>query len=84
MARTGSGRAQRMGGTEVRTVLVAGGAGFIGSHVCERLIEQGKHVVGVDNLQTGNVDNLAGLAGEARFTLIEADHSGSAASTASG
>jgi UDP-glucose 4-epimerase len=48
-------------------VLVTGGAGFIGSHVCERLCQQGREVVVIDNLVTGNRDNLAGLD----LTMVE-------------
>ncbi len=43
-------------------ILVAGGAGFIGNHVCEDLLGQGHHVICVDNLVTGNVDNVERLA----------------------
>ncbi|HVF84280.1 MAG TPA: UDP-glucuronic acid decarboxylase family protein [Sphingomicrobium sp.] len=57
----------------VTRALVAGGAGFIGSHLVDRLLEQGADVVVVDNLQTGREANLRHLAGEGRLTLIEAD-----------
>jgi len=56
-----------------RRVLVAGGAGFIGSHLCERLVARGDDVVCVDDLSTGRRQNLAALAEHARFELIEAD-----------
>ncbi|SDY22505.1 UDP-glucuronic acid decarboxylase family protein [Citreimonas salinaria] len=56
-----------------RTVLVAGGAGFIGSHLCEALLEQGHKVICVDSFQTGRRDNLTGLLGHPNFRLIEAD-----------
>lgn len=56
-----------------KTVLVAGGAGFIGSHVCERLLDEGHRVFCVDNLQTGTEDNLRSLERESRFRLIEQD-----------
>ncbi|MGK0265268.1 MAG: nucleoside-diphosphate-sugar epimerase, partial [Planctomycetota bacterium] len=42
-------------------VLVTGGAGFIGSHVCEKLCREGREVVVLDNLVTGSLDNLSGL-----------------------
>ena len=54
-------------------VLVTGAAGFLGSHLCDALIAQGNHVVGVDNLSTGRPANLAGLRSEPRFTLVEQD-----------
>jgi nucleoside-diphosphate-sugar epimerase len=53
--------------------LVAGGAGFIGSHLCRALLEDGEHVVCVDNLQTSNLNNLAGLETYPRFDFIEHD-----------
>jgi UDP-glucuronate decarboxylase len=53
--------------------LVAGGAGFIGSHLVDRLLGQGAEVVVVDNLLTGREANLNHLAGERRLTVIEAD-----------
>ncbi|MFC3070392.1 UDP-glucuronic acid decarboxylase family protein [Phenylobacterium soli] len=56
-----------------KTILVAGGAGFLGSHLCERLIEQGARVVCLDNFQTGDRANLRRLEREDGFELIEAD-----------
>ncbi|HEY0437074.1 MAG TPA: NAD-dependent epimerase/dehydratase family protein, partial [Phenylobacterium sp.] len=56
-----------------KQILVAGGAGFLGSHLCERLVDQGHQVVCLDNLQTGSQDNLRRLLGAARFELVEAD-----------
>jgi UDP-glucuronate decarboxylase len=56
-----------------RTVLVAGGAGFIGSHLCERLVEQGDRVVCLDNFQTGSPGNLQRLSRGDSFELVEAD-----------
>ena len=52
---------------------MSGAAGFIGSHFCDRLIADGHHVVGVDNLITGNVRNLEQLRDNPRFTYIQAD-----------
>jgi UDP-glucose 4-epimerase len=52
-------------------ILVTGGAGFIGSHLCERLINDGHIVTALDNLCTGSAKNLASLTGSSRFTLIE-------------
>jgi dTDP-glucose 4,6-dehydratase len=54
-------------------VVVAGGAGFIGSYVCEALVARGDHVVAVDNLVTGRPDNVAPLLGHERFALVEHD-----------
>jgi dTDP-glucose 4,6-dehydratase len=54
-------------------VLVAGGAGFLGSHVCDRLVAADHHVVCVDNLCTGAVENLSGVAGNPAFEFVEAD-----------
>jgi UDP-glucose 4-epimerase len=52
-------------------VLVTGGAGFIGSHLCERLISDGHTVVAIDNFSTGIKSNLAILQGSHNFTLVE-------------
>jgi nucleoside-diphosphate-sugar epimerase len=54
-------------------ILVAGAAGFIGSHLCETLLSQGDQVVAVDNLLTGRRSNLAHLAEHAQFQFIEHD-----------
>jgi UDP-glucose 4-epimerase len=52
-------------------ILVTGGAGFIGSHLCERLIKDGHSVKVIDNFSTGRAANLAQLEGVNGFTLIE-------------
>jgi dTDP-glucose 4,6-dehydratase len=54
-------------------VLVTGGAGFIGSHLCDALLGEGHHVVCVDNFITGSPRNLAHLKNEPRFELIQQD-----------
>lgn len=54
-------------------ILVTGAAGFLGSHLCDALLAQGNAVVGVDNLCTGNIDNLKHLAGESKFNFVEQD-----------
>jgi len=53
-----------------RKVLVTGGAGFIGSHLCERLVEQGDQVVALDNLSTGRLTNLSRLQGHPDFRFV--------------
>lgn len=54
-------------------VLVAGGAGFLGSHLCDALIADGHSVVCVDNLLTGRTDNLEHLTRESRFEFLQQD-----------
>jgi dTDP-glucose 4,6-dehydratase len=54
-------------------VLVTGAAGFLGSHLTDRLLGEGHIVVGVDNLSTGDRGNIAHLAGEPRFLFVEHD-----------
>ena len=56
--------------------MVTGGAGFLGSHLCARLLDLGHEVVCLDNLITGNADNVSGLAQGRRFSFIEHDVSG--------
>ena len=52
-------------------ILVTGGAGFIGSHLCERLVLEGHSVIAIDNFSTGRASNLKGLDDSARFSLVE-------------
>ena len=54
-------------------ILVAGGAGFIGSHLCERLLDEGNEVLCLDNLQTARFANLRLLQGRPGFRFVEAD-----------
>ena len=54
-------------------ILITGGAGFIGSHLCDRLLADGHEVTAIDNLSTGNVDNIAHLAGHDHFHFIKHD-----------
>jgi len=54
-------------------VLVTGAAGFLGSHLCDALLAEGRSVVGVDNYCTGDPANLAHLNSEPRFEFVEAD-----------
>jgi UDP-glucose 4-epimerase len=52
-------------------ILVTGGAGFIGSHLCERLVSEGHSVTAIDNFSTGRASNLTNLLGSSSFSLIE-------------
>ena len=54
-------------------VFITGGAGFIGSHLADRLLEQGHHVHALDNLSTGRLDNIAHLTDHDRFVFTEGD-----------
>ena len=54
-------------------ILITGGAGFIGSHLCDRLLAEGHEVIAMDNLSTGSVENIAHLAGHERFHFIKHD-----------
>ena len=52
-------------------ILVTGGAGFLGSHLCDRLLAEGHEVIAMDNFVTGNVRNIAHLEADRRFHFIE-------------
>lgn len=54
-------------------ILITGGAGFIGSHLCDRLLADGHAVIAMDNLITGNTDNIAHLAGNRNFSFVYHD-----------
>ncbi len=56
-----------------KRVCVTGGAGFIGSHICDRLVEMGTEVVCVDNLITGSIENISHLLGKENFEFFEHD-----------
>lgn len=56
-----------------RVALVTGGAGFIGSHLCDRLLAEGARVVCLDSFLTGRRENIAHLEGDSRFELVEQD-----------
>lgn len=56
-----------------KRILVTGGAGFLGSHLCERLLGEGHHVLCVDNFFTGTKDNIAHLLADSRFELMRHD-----------
>ncbi len=57
----------------ITRTLVTGGAGFLGSHLCERLLSEGHHVVCLDNFLTGHRRNVAHLMNEEAFTFVEHD-----------
>lgn len=59
--------------TAAKTAIVAGGAGFLGSHLCELLLHEGHRVICVDNFLTGTTGNLEALRTNPRFSLIERD-----------
>ena len=54
-------------------ILLTGVAGFLGSHLCDRLLAEGHEVVGLDNFVTGHPDNIAHLVGNKKFKFIEQD-----------
>jgi len=56
-----------------KTILVTGGAGFIGSHLCERLLEQGHNVIALDNFFSGDKENVLHLMDNHRFELVRHD-----------
>jgi len=58
---------------QVKRILVTGGAGFLGSHLCERLVDQGHDVICLDNFFTSQKTNVAHLLGRANFDLIRHD-----------
>ena len=56
-----------------KRALITGGAGFIGSHLCERLLAEGCDVIAMDNLLTGSLENIEHLFGDPRFTFVQQD-----------
>jgi UDP-glucuronate decarboxylase len=64
---------QRSGDGKIRTVLVAGGAGFVGSHLCDALLMRGNRVICVDSFLTGSKANVRPLENHPNFRLIESD-----------
>jgi dTDP-glucose 4,6-dehydratase len=58
---------------QIRRAVVTGGAGFLGSHLCERLLRSGAEVICLDNFLTGSPGNVAHLAGDPRFALVHCD-----------
>jgi UDP-glucuronate decarboxylase len=70
---TASGLGHEFKSTRQKTVLVAGGAGFLGSHLCTKLIGRGNRVICLDNLMTGNLRNVRHLADNHRFRFLRHD-----------
>ncbi|MBT3769804.1 MAG: SDR family oxidoreductase [Acidiferrobacteraceae bacterium] len=62
-----------MSKTNTQRILVTGGAGFLGSHLCDRLVEQGDDVICLDNFFTGDKRNIAHLFGRSNFELVRHD-----------
>src|SRR3954469_24960193 len=60
-------------GQHVEKILVTGGAGFLGSHLCERLLADGRDVLCVDNFFTGSKQNIAHLTSHTYFELVRHD-----------
>ena len=52
-------------------ILITGGAGFLGSHLCEALLEDGHHIIGLDNFITGKPENISHLLGHSNFSFLE-------------
>src|SRR5947207_12315841 len=59
--------------TDIMRTIITGGAGFVGSHLCERFLTEGHEVVCIDNFITGNAENIERLRGSDRFTFIRHD-----------
>lgn len=57
----------------MKKALVTGGAGFLGSHLCKRLLDDGYEVTAIDNLYTGSEENIAPLASQPNFTFLQHD-----------
>ena len=74
----GGARPRPCPGARLKTInppraLVTGGAGFLGSHLCQALLGDGYHVIAADNLLTGRLENIAHLRNDARFECVEKD-----------
>lgn len=57
----------------MKRVLITGGAGFLGSHLCELFLSRGHEVICIDNLITGNMDNISHLIGNEKFSFVKHD-----------
>jgi dTDP-glucose 4,6-dehydratase len=58
---------------EMATAVITGGSGFLGSHLCDRLLNEGMNVICIDNLLTGSLDNIQHLFGNSNFNFIHHD-----------
>jgi len=56
-----------------KTILITGAAGFLGSHLCDRFIAEGYHIIGMDNFITGDKQNIQHLFSHPMFEFIEHD-----------
>ena len=65
--------AKRNGANRGKVILVAGGAGFVGSHLCSALLGAGNRVICLDSYLTGSPANVAGLQRNPYFTMVEQD-----------
>ncbi len=57
----------------MKRILITGAAGFLGSHLCDRFLKEGMYVIGMDNLITGNMDNIAHLESNENFEFVKHD-----------
>ena len=62
-----------MNSFEKKRILVTGGAGFLGSHLCEKLIDKGNEVICLDNYYTGSKNNISHLLSNENFELLRHD-----------
>jgi UDP-glucuronate decarboxylase len=65
--------ARKLGTIDSKSILITGGAGFLGSHLCDRLLSAGHEVICVDNFYTGTKRNIEHLIGQHRFELVRHD-----------
>jgi UDP-glucuronate decarboxylase len=68
-----SSKKQKFFSGEKKNVLVSGGAGFIGSHLCDNLVQAGDNVICVDNFSSGHIDNIKHLLQKPNFRLLKLD-----------
>tara|TARA_B110000008_G_C16890146_1_gene532503 strand:- start:133 stop:1134 length:1002 start_codon:yes stop_codon:yes gene_type:complete len=59
--------------SNIKTILIAGGAGFIGSHLCKKLLNDGHKIICLDNLLTGKIENIKSIMNYKNFTFINKD-----------